>query len=219
MKDLFIIGAGGAGIETAQLVDDINQDRQEFRLAAIVDDAPTPAKADAVAAFGVPLLHGIGALDGRRGQFVVAHGSGTVRKSIADRIGNLGPSPATLIHPTAQMGLSVRLGPGAVLAWGAIVTTHVSTGVFCLHHAYSVVNHNCTLGDFVTLSPFSTMLGGSTSGDQAWLATRSTLTVGTTLGARSVLGAHALALDDIPEDSLATGVPARVKRTTKGMPV
>jgi acetyltransferase-like isoleucine patch superfamily enzyme len=49
-------------------------------------------------------------------------------------------------------------------------------------------------------------------GPDCWLGVKSTVLRGTRIGRGSVLGAHALARGDIPEFSVAVGVPARVVR-------
>lgn len=209
MKDLYIVGAGGFGRTVAQIVREINQDREEFNICGFVDDNPSEKNNSLAQALDIPIIGSTDTLAEKHGYFVIASGNGATRKTLAAKIKPFGVSPATLVHPTAQVGSTASIGPGSILSLGAIVTTEVSTGAFCLHNIYSLVSHDCVLGDFVTLSPFAAMLGGSTCGDGAWLSTRSTLSVNTRLGTNSVLGAHALALKDVPDDQIAKGTPAR----------
>lgn len=49
-------------------------------------------------------------------------------------------------------------------------------------------------------------------GDHVWLARGVTVLKGVTIGANAVIGAQSLVTDDVPEDSLAVGSPARVIR-------
>lgn len=208
MTDLYVVGAGGFGRMVAQIVQDMNEDRQQFTLAGFIDDAPTPENEQAANELGIPIIGGIETLRDRTGEFALAVGSGAARRALAERVRPTGLSPATLVHPTAQVGATSELGPGAILSLGAMVTSRARTGQFCLHNIYSLTNHDCRLADYVTLSPYATALGGAVCGEASWLSTRSTLNVLTTLGAGSVLAAHAFALHDVPPGVVAKGIPA-----------
>lgn len=49
-------------------------------------------------------------------------------------------------------------------------------------------------------------------GDDVWIGTGAVILPGVTVGARSIIGAGAVVSHDIPADSIASGVPARVTR-------
>lgn len=49
-------------------------------------------------------------------------------------------------------------------------------------------------------------------GERCWIGGHSTICPGVTIGDRCVIGAGAVVANDIPDDSLAVGVPARVIR-------
>jgi len=52
-------------------------------------------------------------------------------------------------------------------------------------------------------------------GPDTWLGTKVTVTKGTRIGRGSVIGAHAVVRGDIPEYSIAVGIPARVVKDRK----
>lgn len=54
--------------------------------------------------------------------------------------------------------------------------------------------------------------GEVTIGDGSWVATRAMILAGVTIGSRAVVGAGSLVLDDVPDDTLVAGVPARPVR-------
>ena len=55
-------------------------------------------------------------------------------------------------------------------------------------------------------------------GEGAWLAAGAVVLKGVTIGARAVVGAGAVVTEDVPEDSVAAGNPARVVRRLAGAP-
>ncbi len=52
-------------------------------------------------------------------------------------------------------------------------------------------------------------------GDNVWIGAKVTVTKGVSIGSNAVIGAHAVVTDDIPEDGVAVGVPARVIRSRR----
>lgn len=50
-------------------------------------------------------------------------------------------------------------------------------------------------------------------GDNVWLGAKVTVTQGVSIGANTVVGANAVVTHDLPPDSVAVGVPARVIRS------
>lgn len=63
--------------------------------------------------------------------------------------------------------------------------------------------------------PSSQRLGtkGITVGDLAWIGSRVIILDGNTIGEKSIVGAGAVVTQDIPPNSIATGVPAKVKKS------
>ena len=55
--------------------------------------------------------------------------------------------------------------------------------------------------------------GGITLGDNVWLGTGAKVLDGVTLGSNVVVGANGVVTSDLPDGSVAAGVPARVLRT------
>jgi len=53
-------------------------------------------------------------------------------------------------------------------------------------------------------------------GDNVWVGAKATITRGVTIGSNTVVGAHAVVTRDLPANSVAVGVPARVVRMRDG---
>lgn len=52
--------------------------------------------------------------------------------------------------------------------------------------------------------------GGVKIGDHTWIGTRATILDGVSIGKNVIIGAHSLVKDDIPDNCVAAGVPARI---------
>jgi serine O-acetyltransferase len=101
---------------------------------------------------------------------------------------------------------------GSEIAMGASVD-----GGLYIPHPYGIVVGSCNLGKRVTILQHVT-LGRRDHGEDNWpriedgvsLMAGSVVLGGVTVGRNAVLGANAVALQDIPPDSIAVGVPAKI---------
>jgi len=116
---------------------------------------------------------------------------------------------------------------------GAIL--EIGSNTFIGHHTSISSNTHCVIGEYCAIAPYVTIIDANhryqdvtkplrfQSGDyapvlihdQAWIGTGAIILYGVTLGKHCVIGANAVVTNDIPDYSVAVGVPAKViKRLT-----
>lgn len=145
---------------------------------------------------------------------VVAIGDNWQRHLVVQRVrGRLpGMAFATVIHPSAQIGRGVEIGQGAVLMAGAIVNAAARIHAFCIVNTAAALDHDSVMEEFSSLAPGARTGGTVRIGAFAAVGIGATVSHGRTVGAHSILGAGAVVVHDIPERSVAYGVPARPVR-------
>ena len=85
-------------------------------------------------------------------------------------------------------------------------------GAFCyVVGAY----HETERTDIAILDQPNRTKGGAEVGDGCWLGARVTVMDGTHVGAHSIVGAHSVVTKDLPEYSVAMGIPAKVTKMRK----
>lgn len=207
---LVIVGAGGHGRETLDVVEAINAVTSTWQFLGFV---AAEADADRLVRRGAAHLGGDDELAAGRWppgtSYVVGIGAGDVRRRLGEVAASAGLVPATLVHPAATVGSDVRLGPGVVLAAGARVTTNVDIGPHSQLNVNAVVSHDSVVGGHVTLSPGSIVNGDCRIDDGAFLGTAAVVVRGCSVGAGAVIGAGAVVVRDVPPGVTAIGVPAR----------
>lgn len=140
---------------------------------------------------------------------VLAIGIRGVRREVAERLAARGARFLTMIHPTAIVADTAVIGPGSVICPYAVVSDAVRLGRCVLVNYHASLGHDATAGDYAVLSPYATLGGRAAIDADVFLALHVAVGPGVTVGARSSVAAGAVALHDVPAESLVFGVPGR----------
>lgn len=114
------------------------------------------------------------------------------------------------IHPRSVVSVNVKIGIGCAIMAGAVINTSTALGNHVIVNTRSSIDHDCIIGDFVHVSPGSTICGGVTIGEGSHVGAGATILPNLTIGRNVVIGAGAVVTKDIPDNSRAIGIPARL---------
>ena len=137
-------------------------------------------------------------------------GHNQTRARIWQQLSDKGVRILTVVHPHAVVAGTASLGAGTVVMANATINPDARIGKAAIINTGAVVEHDCEVGDFAHCSPNSAMGGAARLGMGAWLGLCASVIPGVSVGARTVVGAGAAVVKDLPEDSVAVGVPAKV---------
>jgi len=154
------------------------------------------------------------AIDGIRSG-VIAIGDNFCRSQLAQRVLALMPDFTfiTAVHPAAHIAKYVSIGAGTVVMAGAVVNPGSKLGEHCIINTKASVDHDGCLQDFASIGPGATLGGNVTIRPFGAVGLGANVIHNITIGEHSILGAGATLLKDLPDFSVAWGVPARVTRT------
>lgn len=139
----------------------------------------------------------------------VAIASPRIRQVLAEKCdaGGIGMIEARASN-VVQMD-DVQLGDGACLSPFVTLTSNILIGR-CFHaNLYSYVEHDCVIGDFVTLAPGAKVNGNVTIGDLAYIGSGAVIRQGVTIGKGAVVGMGAIITRDVPPGVTVVGNPAK----------
>lgn len=208
MKDLYIVGAGGQGREVAWLVERINRANLTWRIVGFVDDN---IDLQGCTINGYKIVGDVNYLTSVKGANVAcAVGFSSARKQIVERLkSNTSLEFPTLIDPSVDVSSFVEIGKGTIICANTVLTVNIRIGDFCLVNPGCTIGHDSIFSDFVSVFPGVNVSGNTYYGECVELGTGSHIIQGKKVGKGTIVGAGATVVDDLPENCVAVGVPAK----------
>lgn len=209
MEPLVIYGAGGFAREVLMLLKDLQRSTPSWEVLGFLDDDPAAAGRRI---HGLPVLGGREWLEGRTPRCHVALGVGSpaVKRRLATALRGVAAGFPSLVHPTAVVGEGVTLEEGSIVTAGNILTADIRVRRFVTLNLACTVGHDGSIGDFANVAPGVNISGNVDIGEGCDLGTGGAVIQGVRVGAWSVVGAGAVVNREVPPNSTAVGVPAKV---------
>ncbi|WP_445381934.1 acetyltransferase [Robiginitalea sp. IMCC43444] len=201
-----LYGAGGH----SQVILDLLAD-QPFQVTAIFDDHPEGKHPKA------PEVHPGISVDIKSFPFkgdpcIIAIGDNAARARLSKE---LAPNFITLIHKTAVVSHSARLGTGTVVYAGAIIQPNTQIGEHVIINTAASVDHDNVIGDFVHISPKATLTGHVTVGEGTHIGAGAVVIPKIKIGKWCIVGAGAVVIKDVPDYAVVVGNPAKIIKYNK----
>ncbi|MDG9883156.1 acetyltransferase [Pseudomonas sp. GD04058] len=203
MNRLAILGASGHGKVVADIAE-----RCGWEELAFFDDA-WPARS----INGVwPVIGNTRSMLARLHEFdgvIVGIGNNKVRHEKMQMLMEAGARFISLVHPHAIVSRHAVVGAGSVVMAGAVINVSTVVGRGAILNTASSVDHDCSLGDFVHVSPGANLAGGVEVGQHSWIGIGASVRELVKIGAGVVVGAGAAVVRDVADGITVVGVPAR----------
>lgn len=212
-EDIVVVGAGGFGRETLDVIEAINAASAEpvWRVVGIVDDGPADVQLERLAARGCAHIGSMAeAADALTASWsIVAIGDPRIREKIAGRVDELRGRAATLVHPRAVVGSRLRIGAGSVVCGGVQLSTNVDVGRHVHVNPGAIIGHDSVLDDFVSVNPGAVISGDVRVGVGSLVGAGAVVLQGLAVGEHATVGAAACVTRPVADGATVKGVPAR----------
>ncbi|WP_035340972.1 MULTISPECIES: NeuD/PglB/VioB family sugar acetyltransferase [Dickeya] len=207
---LGIYGSGGLGREVLVLAEYINSLDSRWNDIFFIDDLNFDriVKKHCVVSFE-SLLNGQDLSDI---EVVIAVGEPSLRACFADRIESNGIMLATLIHPSVIVPKCTKISEGCVINMGVYISCDTSIGKNVFFQPNSSIGHDSYIGNHSIISTYVSLAGGCHVGEQSFLGMGAVVKEKTSIGNMSIVGMGAAVFNDIPDEVIALGNPARILR-------
>ncbi|MBO4266274.1 MAG: acetyltransferase [Lachnospiraceae bacterium] len=212
MNDIYVYGCGGVGRElAANLIVS-----EEFNLAGfIVDDTELDS------CMGVKITTIEELVKTRRSEdysVVISCGEPVYRRELSERLKRNGINEACVVLSSRFNPCYSSVGPGTIIHEDAYISVDSKVGKGCLINKGALVGHDCTVGDYSVLSPRCTLGGFVSVGENTFIGSGANIRDRVSIGSNSIIGIGSVVVDDVEDNSVVAGNPARfIRKNDKGL--
>ena len=201
LRPLIIYGAGGHG---RVVVDTLIE--SGMHVTCVVDDSK-----QVESLYGIPVTSRDQWIKPKVAwDFVVAVGNNSLRSKLSNQLMQEGGRAITVVHPHSFLSSRCKLDIGVVVLAGVIVNAGAIISRNVILNTGCSVDHDCFVGANSLLCPGVHLAGNVSIGENSLIGTGVSAVPGVEVGRGCEIGAGAVINKNIPDNSLAVGVPAKV---------
>lgn len=194
-NNLVIVGAGGHGKVVAECAELM----QQWETISFYDDKFETDRS----------FEAVFSLSPHTTDIFIAIGNNQVRESYQKKCEENGFDLPLIMHPQGIVSKDSEIGKGTVLMAGAIVNPGTIIGRGCILNTASSVDHDCTLDNFIHVAPGARLSGTVTIKERTWVGVGAVICENRRIGSDVMIAAGAVVIDNIENDKLVKGVPAK----------
>ena len=208
MKNLIIIGAGGCGRETLQWAEDINKINKKWTIKGFIDDnleslSNVVCECKVISRIDEYLID-------KDDEFVCAIANSEVKEEIVSKLKSKGAVFTTIIHPTAVIADTSKIGENVIIYPFALVSDNAIISDGCIVNMYSSVAHDASLGTCCTISAHCDITGGCKLGKNVFMGTTSNMVPRISIGDNAFICAGSTVMASVRSGRKLMGNPATI---------
>jgi sugar O-acyltransferase (sialic acid O-acetyltransferase NeuD family) len=217
MKQLIILGSGGNCLDIYDAVLALNRQAGQpvYECVGMLDDnrelhgkdigglRVLGGLADATRYPGARFVNGIGSPNSFWRKADILRGTGLPLERFE-----------TVIHPQASVSHLAKLGRGVVVLPGASVAACAEIGHHVILLQGSIISHHCRVGDYGCVASGACLSGMVEVAPHSYIGAGASVRGGVKIGPRSLVGLGAVVLNDVQENTVVVGNPAKFLRHT-----
>ena len=144
---------------------------------------------------------------------IVAIGNNQVRSEKIEQLFSKGISNlVSLVHPSAIVSPYSEIGIGSVIMARSVINSFSKIGVSSIINTGSIIEHDNLIEDYVHISPGVVLAGGVHIGKGSWIGIGSSIKQNLTIGKNVIIGAGSIILENVLDNTIAFGVPAKIQK-------
>ncbi len=143
-------------------------------------------------------------------EIIVAYGDNKTKEEIVVNLLKKNYKFATMVSDKAYVSSNTEIGHGCIINPNVTIMPNVKIGNHVIIHSGSVIEHDNEIEDYANISPGVITAGYVKIGKGSYIYTRAAMIPRVKIGKNVIVGAGALVLNDVPNDTVVVGVPAKI---------
>ena len=198
----------------AEEVDDLISEIPEWRTAGFVENLDRTRIGSTLRGKPIHWVDELATMS-RDHHLICAIGT-TNRRHYIEEVASHGLPFATIVHPSARVSPTARIGIGSIVSVGVIVAGYAEVGSHAILNRGTMIGHHTRIGSCVTISPGANVAGKCDIEDECYIAMGAIVLDYKRVGKGSVVAAASLVTRDVPPNVQVMGSPARVTKQIMG---
>lgn len=210
MKDLLIIGAGGFGREVLEIALDIQEQNPEvdWQVKGFLTDIEGDFYEKNTLGYKI-----VGDITNHKvsdnNVYAFAIADIFFKMKITESFLQQGAKFVTLIHPTAVIGRTNKIGEGTIISPRVTITANVSVGRFVRIGGGSSIGHDVLIDDYCVISGTCGINGYARLEKGVFMGSHVAICPHAKVGEFARIGAGAVVLRKVKSNTLVSGNPAK----------
>lgn len=143
---------------------------------------------------------------------IIGLGGPLNRFKIYEKFNSIAAKFNNCVAKTAVISASADLLDGLNIMNFVFIGANVSIGKGCLVNSRASIHHDSQIGNFVEIAPSAEILGNCIVKDFSYIGTNATILPKITIGTNVIVAAGAVVTNDVPDNCMVAGVPAKIKK-------
>ena len=209
--NLYIYCAGGFGREVLDIARRLNAIHKVWNDICFVDDIYEGSFHYEAKVYKINDEKIVKNLSASR--FVIANGEPQARQKISDKLKLVGAKFENVVDA------STLVSDSAILEDGIIISPFcsISSNAYLAHNSsintMSIIGHDAKVGQNTVISSMVNLGGSCTVGNASYIGMGALIKERVKIGSNTIIGMGSVVFNDIPDNVIALGNPARVMRT------
>lgn len=205
MKKVIVVGAGGHAAELVDYMMHINaisivQKEKEWEIVGLIDDSVANYEAYA---YEFPFLGKIkDHVVQQEVRYIMGIANMKYRKVIIEQLLQKQAAFITIIHPTALVSPTAKIGIGCVISHNVSVGPKAVLKDFNLINSRCTIGHDTTIGSYNFLAPQVVTGGFAVLGDENFIGTNGVVLPAITVGDRNTIAAGMIVDKNVQNDAI-----------------
>src|SRR5690625_60408 len=146
---------------------------------------------------------------GTGSRFMLGIGDNNLREKIANAVLKKNERLLSVIHPSAVLAQSVKVGNGTFISAQATINALANLGDYAILNTGCIIEHECYIGNGSHIAPGAVLAGGVKIGKRSFIGGNAVIKEGISIGNDVIVGAGSTIIKDITDGQKVAGNPGR----------